>query len=422
MAAWDKGLGKGSRAARFPRVQLPESRGSYATSDQCGAEFRLRSIHRGVTLGWGGTRLGVGRSPGNAADTASNCYSANCGSVTYTFVISKYDTTNEQYAAFLNAVDPNGSNALGLYNTNMATDQNNGGISFVSGNPSGSKYMVKTAGGYGGDGFANKPVVYVSFFSALRFANWLNNGRGSGSTETGAYTLLGGTPTPTNGLTVTRNAGATIFLPSENEWYKAAYYNPATSRYFAYPAGTSAPTVCAAPGVTPNAANCGNAVEKLTNVGGYTGSASPYGSFDQGGNVLQWNEEGDEPTSIARRRGIRGGSWNYKASALAASSLNYGAPSYEGPDAGFRVASLGDQCEHTSSDEKLQAAIAASYCLAFAHVSPLHTFAVQRCYAPENTCAAACRASGSNTFLGAAEPLKTPAKPPKTGQRRWEQS
>ena len=39
------------------------------------------------------------------------------------------------------------------------------------------------------------PVNYVDFYDALRFANWMNNGQGNGDTETGAYTLLGGTPT-----------------------------------------------------------------------------------------------------------------------------------------------------------------------------------------------------------------------------------
>ncbi len=90
-----------------------------------------------------------------------------------------------------------------------------------------------------GDG--NHPVNYVTWYDAIRFANWLNNGQVPGSTETGAYTLLGGTPTPSNGNSITRNAGATVFLPSENEWYKAAYYNPATSSYFQYP--TSSNTV-----------------------------------------------------------------------------------------------------------------------------------------------------------------------------------
>jgi formylglycine-generating enzyme len=64
----------------------------------------------------------------------------------------------------------------------MGTDGSNGGISLVSGNASGSKYVVKA-------GFADELVNYVSFWDALRSANWLNNGQGSGDTETGAYTI-----------------------------------------------------------------------------------------------------------------------------------------------------------------------------------------------------------------------------------------
>ena len=70
-------------------------------------------------------------------------------------------------------------------------------------------------------------MSYVSCFDALRFANWLHNGQGSSDTENGAYTLLGGTPMPTNGASVTRKPAATLVLPSEDEWYKAAYFDPA---------------------------------------------------------------------------------------------------------------------------------------------------------------------------------------------------
>jgi formylglycine-generating enzyme required for sulfatase activity len=89
---------------------------------------------------------------------------------------------------------------------------------------------------------------------------------------------------------VTRNGGATIFLTSENEWYKAAYYSALATSYLDYPAGSNTPTTCAAPSATPNTANCQGAVANLTIKGSYTGSASPYGTFDQGGNVSEWNE------------------------------------------------------------------------------------------------------------------------------------
>ena len=186
-------------------------------------------------------------------------------------------------------------------------------------------------------GRENKPVNWVSFYDSLRFSNWLNNGQGSGDTETGAYTLLGGTVFPSNGLTVTRNAGANIFLTSEDEWYKAAYYDAVAASYFAYPAGTNTQTVCAAPGATANTANCFGGPGDLTDVGSYTGSASPNGTFDQGGNVFEWNEA----IISGSIRGLRGGSFdNFPFSLAASLRSNVDSPTSEFINVGFRVASL----------------------------------------------------------------------------------
>src|SRR5262245_24344268 len=87
--------------------------------------------------------------PGNAPDPTG----FNSGSVSYSYNIGKYDVTNEQYAAFLNTVDPTGANTYQLYSSLMATGSQ-GGISW-----NGSAYMVKP-------GLANKPVVYVSWYDA----------------------------------------------------------------------------------------------------------------------------------------------------------------------------------------------------------------------------------------------------------------
>ena len=278
---------------------------------------------RAVTMDW----VPVG-NPGNAPDTASNCIGADCGQVNYNYYISKYDVTNAQYAEFLNAKAA--SDPHSLYNSAMASDVNGGIIQ--SGSSGSYTYAVKS-------GFANDPVVYVPFWNALRFANWLNNGQGTGDTETGAYTITGAGIAANS---ITRNPGANIFLPSENEWYKAAYYNPITNSYFTYPAGSSTPTVCAAPGATANTANCNpnpplpGGVGKVTDVGAYTRSASPYGAFDMGGNVFQWNEQ----IVSGSTRGIRGGSWDGGANYLATSSPGYDDPTNGPFNVGFRVASL----------------------------------------------------------------------------------
>jgi len=141
-----------------------------------------------VTIQWSA----VGNA-GNANDPATgNLY----GGVGYNYNIGTYDVTNIQYAEFLNAKDPNGTSPLQLYNNGMS-EPTFGGINYNSGAASGSKYSVIS-----GDG--NHPVNYETWYSAIRFANWLNNGQGSGDTESGAYTLLGGTPTPSNGNSITR--------------------------------------------------------------------------------------------------------------------------------------------------------------------------------------------------------------------------
>jgi sulfatase modifying factor 1 len=264
--------------------------------------------------------------PGNDPDSAWHCLAASCGSVPYPYFISKYEVTNSQYVEFLNAkatADP-----LELYSEGMEVGIV-GGIVRGGGGRELYSYAVKP-------GFENRPVNFVSFYDALRFANWLHNGQGSGDTESGAYTLLGGTPVPSNGETVTRNPGAAFFLPSENEWYKAAYYDPVSSLYLSYPQ-SDAPFGCGAPAALPLLANCGGAVGNVTDVGAYPASPSRYGTFDQGGNVWEWNEQ-----IVEDERGLRGGSWLDSVVHLAASSPNQVAPVSDGDfgQIGFRVATL----------------------------------------------------------------------------------
>jgi len=259
--------------------------------------------------------------------------------------------TNAQYTDFLNAVDATGSNPFGLFNVNMTG--NFGGIELQAANAAGSKFVTQT-------GREQNPVTFVSWYDSVRFINWLDNGQptdGMG-TETGAYTLTGGTATPSNGLSVTRDAGATYWLPSEDEWYKAAYYDP-SGTYYDYANGDNAPPVSDQPGDDPAAANYfsdvpldsgfndGYAVSgstsfpsstnPFTDVGAYTAATSPYGTFDQNGNVWEWNET----LIFSPFRGLRGGSWSSSNSnGLAVSLRLLVNPAIEGFSSGFRVASI----------------------------------------------------------------------------------
>lgn len=266
--------------------------------------------------------LAIG-DPGNPDDSQPQGF---FGSVDYAYSISRFETTNADYAAFLNAKAA--SDPLGLYDTDMNDDQH-GGITRTG--VSGSYVYAAKAG------FEAEPVNFVSYFDALRFANWVHNGEGDGDTETGAYTLLGGTETPSNGSTIERNPGATVVVPNQDEWFKAAYYDPVGGAYYDYPTGTDDTPTCASPTALPNRANCGNStIRGVTDVGAYTGSASPYGTFDQGGNVNEWNEN----AAFGGGRAVRGGGWTGLTTPLRASSVGSFDPTVERNDLGFRLVIL----------------------------------------------------------------------------------
>jgi formylglycine-generating enzyme required for sulfatase activity len=285
-----------------------------------------------VTFEW----VTVG-DPGNACDPVG---SGNCfGAVGYTYRIATHEVTNAQYAAFLNAKAA--SDPLALYNTEMA-----GAWGGIARSGSSGSYTYGAV-----PGRENKPVNSVSFFDALRFANWLHNGQRDGSTETGAYSLLGGTPTPSNPM-VERNATARFFLPTDAEWYKAAHYDTHFRIYYDYPAGTDAQVVCSAPTATPNRANCGGAGGGFTAVGSYAGSPSPNGTFDQGGNVSEWT---DLWAGILEQRFIRGGYLGSPATGLRGAVREYDDPWWESSVIGFRVATLeegagGTQCGNSTCE------------------------------------------------------------------------
>lgn len=256
----------------------------------------ITSASATVTIDW----VSVGNA-GNAADP-----STGYGAVGYNYQIGKYEVTNAQYGEFLNAAAK--TDSYGLYNASMASY----GIT-RSGSAGSYTYSVTEA-------LANRPVVYVSWFDAARMANWMMNGQGSGSTETGAYTLNGAT----SGI-ITANIGAQVYIPTEDEWYKAAYYNAASQTYSLFPNGQNTITTADA-----NYLSSGS-----TDVGTYSADPSMYGTFDQGGNVWEWNN-----AVISSSRGLRGGSWGFNAFSLASSSRLGNDPSSEVSSIGFRLASV----------------------------------------------------------------------------------
>jgi formylglycine-generating enzyme required for sulfatase activity len=300
---------------------------------------------------------------GNANDPVDGDQSTggiqNFGSVDYAYNIGKYEVTVGQYTAFLNAVAA--TDTYDLYNPEMATNLNIAGIN-RDGAPGSFTYAVI--------GSPNRPVTYVSWGDAARFANWLHNGQPTGpqdvaTTEDGSYTLHGAISNASLGA-VWRKPGALWFIPRENEWYKAAYHQPAAQGgdaddYWNYAMRTnSVPYSDQPPGATPDNTRVGNVYKDddiangydnglaatgapyssnqnyLTDVGSYTSSPSFYGTFDQGGNVMEMNETLTGPDV----RGWRGGSWYDSVGVAQATSRYDQRPTVEVFQLGFRVGTI----------------------------------------------------------------------------------
>jgi formylglycine-generating enzyme len=257
--------------------------------------------------------------------------------------------TAGQYCALLNAVATK-SDPYGLYNTNMNTDNYSTGCnirrSVVTG---GYQYTVAAD-------WANRPVNFVSWGDAARFVNWLENGQKTGyedasTTEIGTYALNGANNDAVL-ASVLRNPNAQYVLPNFDEWYKAAFFDPNKNGlnspgYWKYPTKSNARPINV---WNPAGTNNANFFDELgtgtgsytigdpyyrTEVGAFVSSVSPYSTYDQGGNVVNWNETAFSPVS----RGVAGDAFDGPG-AISKWSWNYGNPTWEDAGGGFRIASL----------------------------------------------------------------------------------
>ena len=295
------------------------------------------------------------QSCADAPATSRGCLMV--GGVSYPYEIGQFEVTVQQWVAFLNTVDPNGRSRRGLYDETESSSAwpKYGQINFSARARHGRHYSVSYPE------WANKPYGFATFLRAARFVNSLYNGRliskrahSNGSfkyvsyqvelsprTESGMYDLAR--------PDATRSHDSGFVLPSQDEWIKAAYYDPAgggTYSYWKYPTnpgvfgdgdataphptvlnpttgdvtnsatqplasyhatGQPAPSWC--PGeVQPESCSTVNPIglDPTTYTELYQGSlstvgqaktTSPWGTLDQGGNAVEWTDTITPPPS-----------------------------------------------------------------------------------------------------------------------------
>ena len=286
---------------------------------------------------------------GNAANS-----STGLGAVASDFRIGRYDVTIQQYTDFLNIVAKRDD--YSLYDVRMMEDLNVAGIARSGSNGS---YSYSVMSNFGTS--ANRPITYVTWFDAARFVNWMANGQPTdlgnptAVTENGAYDLTAVAPgfAPQKN-TINPNTGAppAFYIPTENQFYKAAYFSPnhgglGVAGYFTFAAQSNS-TPGNVVGSSPNQVNIYRGVYSftqssvytstqnyLTNVGAFSGSPGFYGTFDMNGNVYQWNDLAG-PTSASR--GLIGGFWFGGPTSAANTTIASQTPTYAGNDTGFRLA------------------------------------------------------------------------------------
>jgi formylglycine-generating enzyme len=249
--------------------------------------------------------------PGNPADTTGAPNPA--GSVPYEYRIGKYEIPED---------------AVRKANAQSALDGEPLGLTLDARGP-------------------NKPATSMSWFEAAKFVNWLNTSKGSVPAykfdDAGNFQLWEPGDVGYNPANLFRNARARYFLPSADEWYKAAFYDPVAGHYWDYPTGSNDPPISVPFGTAPGTAVYAQSFAQGPADVMLSGGPSPYGTVAQAGNVAEWEETeadlvNDDPQAV---RGYRDFYWAGGAFDLSSSVRNFVfLPTASVATIGFRVVSI----------------------------------------------------------------------------------
>lgn len=302
--------------------------GGIVTMDNFGSGSNAFGIHF-VTIGNAGNA--------NDAGAGGGTHSSPYGGVSYEYRIGKYEISQDIL---------NKAKASGLSNINQV------------------------AAGQG-PWTGSLPASNLNWYQGAAFVNWLNTSTGHQAaydlTWTGsAWTMnlwSSGQAWHVGGENLYRHKDAYYFLPSETEWYKAAYHknDGVTANYWDYATGSNAAPTAVANGTAAGTAVFGyasgvpGAPAAVDNAGGL----SSYGTMGQNGNVWDWTESAYDGTnnSTSESRIIRGGVWYDPASVFVSSFRGDSSTRLDidpanpnsGDNAGFRIASISSVPEPASA-------------------------------------------------------------------------
>jgi len=233
----------------------------------------------------------------DAGGTLSNMVFVPAGSFPYqrgttwvfvnSFFVDKYEVINLRYAEFLNDADPDGT----YWNSNMEITR--------SGPPPNVYYAVIP-------GRENYPIRFVSVLEAEGYAVWIS-----------------------------AREGQHFRLPTEQEWEKAAAWDPTLNKHWLYAFQSDSFTCsscnCAAGTACP---------QNVTEVGRYNGligtndAHSLYGCYDMSGNL--WERTSGDGSSYP----FRGGSWGTTSNSSSCQTTSRGSTSFlehRSSTVGFRL-------------------------------------------------------------------------------------
>jgi MYXO-CTERM domain-containing protein len=274
---------------------------------------------------------------GNAAWTGGGIYVNNRGRVDYEYSIGKFEVTTTQWAEFMNAAfdRPANDRIPFVWSPTQWSAQ-----STTPTVPGARRWNVPA-------GREMLPVGGVDWRTCAIYANWLHNDKAtnreaflSGAYEVSTFGYLNGGSLFTDQLT--RSLGARYWIPSLDEWMKAAHYDPnkqntdgSVGGWWAYANGSDTPFVYGPPGVrsratTPPFGGFGpdptgpfataNAGWDIFHFPGYNpyvvplgayNVISPWGMYDAAGGTKEWTEAavGDFGDPLPQNRHYEGSGW-----------------------------------------------------------------------------------------------------------------